>query len=411
MVLDFELTRTENDTQLLPLIETIKNGENIRVLIQFAKAYLGMFYVIDSELEPEEKVKLLANKELSEAIFQGFQVVLNRTDLPSIEEIGQAMAEQKEYQQGYVVLAGLDISTRTSNKKITDFPQVLIDSAIGFHFSNKINHVNTWFDYLLNNEKNIVAASLCRYWVAMLKNKATYLPGRDLVLGSEPDITITQYCILPVLESWPHCKAKILFQLLQTAFKYSEAENLLKVCETILTQDENLTEKTRLYWIATAYLLAPDKYFARMSDYVGRVKIKVMPLLDFIVQVMLNKNETSINLSDKQVVQLLRIIAPIFPPQQHVYGVLGGLDINSRNVMLLFYQLACSENENVITDIKSLRKARVMKIYAAVIDNLLELQMRNKNEANFSFPDFDTYIDMLVKGNCLEGRSNRFDLK
>ena len=105
------------------------------------------------------------------------------------------------------------------------------------------------------------------------------------------------------------------------------------------------------------------------------------------------------------------MIAPVFPPQHHVYGTLGALDINSKNVMLMFYYLACSNNIDVAEEIKMLRKARVMKNYSGVINNLLELHIRKNNENNFCLPDFNEYIAILVSENCLQGRSNKFDLR
>jgi hypothetical protein len=135
-----------------------------------------------------------------------------------------------------------------------------------------------------------------------------------------------------------------------------------------------------------------------------------MPLLDFVTLIITAKDKVKIDVSDKLVVQLLRMIAPIFPPQHHVYGALGGLDINSRNVMLIFYTLVCSDSKTVTKEIKSLRKARVMKIYSDVIDNLLELHIRKNNEKDFVLPDFDSYIKYLVDHNMLDGRSNKFDL-
>lgn len=408
--MDFELTRCENDERLLPQIKSIKSAENIQVLIPFAKAYLGMFYVIDNELEAQEKVKLLAHDELATSIFEGFISSLSRNDLPSIEMIGHAMAEKREFAEGYVILAGLDLIAKNSLADINEIDSELIEKAVGFHFSNKSGYQNIWFDYLINQHKNKIIPAISRYWVAMLKNRATFLPGRNYVLGGQPDNEIVQYCILPLLENWSQCKAKTLFQLLQLAFKYSDKNNFLAVCEKVLSNDEKLNEKTRLYWIATAYLISPDKYFARLSDYVGRVKLKIMPLLDFVVLIMNEHDEINIEFNDKIVTQLLRMIAPIFPPQHHVYGALGALDINSKNVMLMFYFLACSKNKNVTNEIKMLRKARVMKIYSAVIDNLLELHMRKNNEENFSFPDFEEYIETLVTNHCLQGRSNKFDL-
>jgi len=37
--------------------------------------------------------------------------------------------------------------------------------------------------------------------------------------------------------------------------------------------------------------------------------------------------------------------------------------------------------------------------------------MRRKDENDFSFPDFNTYIEVLADNDCLQGRSNKFDLR
>ena len=409
--MDFELTRSENDETLLSQIDSIKTAENIQVLIPFAKAYLGMFYVIDKELPEIEKVKLLANNDLTDAIISGFLSSLNRKELPSIEKIGHAKSEQKEYAEGYVILAGLDLVAKKSLADINELSIDIIEKAIGFHFSNKSGYHDIWFDYLLAEHKDKVIPAISRYWVSMLKNNAAYLPGRNLVLGEQPDVEITQYCILPLLDNWTHCKTKTLSQLLYLAFKYSDVNDFLIVCERALENDGDLNEKTRLYWIAAAYLISPDKYFSRLSAYAGRVKLKIMPLLDFVVLILNEHNEINIKFSTKMLMQLLRMIAPVFPPQHHIYGALGELDINSKNIMLMFYHLVCSNDNGVAAELKLLRKARVMKIYSAVIDNLLELIMRKNNEKNFPLPGFELYIETLVKNDCLQGRSNKFDLR
>lgn len=408
--MDFELTRSENDEHLLSQLESIRTGENIQALIPFAKAYLGMFYIIDSELETKEKVKLLANNELAESIFSGFLASLSLPNLPSISEIGYAAASKKEFAEGYVILAGLDLVAEKSLTDINNLSLDIIEKAVGFHFSNKSGYSDIWFEYLLVEHKDKILPALSQYWIAMLKNNAVYLPGKNLVLGDHPDIDVVQYCVLSLLENWARCKAKILSHLLFLAFKYSEVHEFLKVCEHAIEHDEVLNEKTRLYWLVAAYFISPDKYFARISAYVGRVKLKVMLLLDFVV-LLINEPDLNIKLSNKVVIQILRIVAPIFPPQYHVYGTLGELDINSKNVMLLFYYLACSNDKDADNDIKTLRKARVLKIYSGVIDNLLELHIRKNNEQNYVVPGFEGYIKILVQDNCLQGRSNKFDLR
>ena len=407
--MDFEQTRSENDEQLLSEIDLIKCAENIQVLIPFAKAYLGMFYIIERDLVEKEKVRLLANEELAEAIFKGFLSVLNRSDLPSIEKIGYKAAEKKEYAEGYVVLAGLDLLAKNNIADINELNLSLIEKGVAFHFSNKSGFTNIWFDYLLEENIDKVIPAICRYWVAMLKNKATYLSGNYLVLGDKANSKVIKYCVLPLLDNWSFCKAKILAQLLLLAFKHSEVSEFLNVCEHALINDENLNEKTRLYWIVAAYLISPDKYVTKLTNYVGRVKLKVMPLLDFVTLILQENN--NININTKIIIQLIRITAPVFPPQHHVYGALGALDINSKNVMLLFYFLVCSNEKDVSSELKKLRKARVMKIYSGVIDNALELHSRKNNDEKFIIPDFEDYIEILVKDNCLQGRSNKFDLR
>jgi hypothetical protein len=409
--LDFESTRLENDEKLLSQIDSIKTANNIQTLIPFAKAYLGMFYVIDKELAEEEKVKLLANDELADAVLLGFVASLNHKGLPSVEQIGHAKAQQSEYAEGYVVLAGLDIIAKKSLVEIKSLNLELIEKAIGFHFSNKSEHHDVWFEYIFAEQKETIVSAISKYWVAMLKNKTTFLPGQSLVFSEHLDVEITEHCVLPLLDNWKNCKVKTLVHLLSLAFQHSDTNDFLDVCETAFKNDQNLNEKTRLYWLASAFLISPDKYFSKLSSYVGRVKLKIMPLLDFIILIMRNEKETKTMLKAKTVVQLLRMIAPVFPPQHHVYGAIGALDINSKNVMMMFYSLALSKEKDADNEIKSLRKARVMKIYSAVIDNLLELRMRNSNSKNFSFPNFDEYIETLINDNCLQGRSNKFDIR
>lgn len=408
--MDFELTRSENDERLLSQIESIKTAENIQILIPFAKAYLGMFYVIDSELREKEKVILLANTELATAIFTGFIASLHREDIPSIEMTGQAAAVKDEFSEGYVILAGFDLIAKKSLEDINNLSPAIIEKAVAFHFSNRSGHTDIWFDYLLDKQIDRIIPAISRYWATMLKNKAKYLPGKNLVLGDKPNIQVTEKTILMLLSNWHSCKAKTLSSLLHLAFLHSPKDEFLKTCKAVLEKDDSLNEKTRLYWIATAYLISPEYYFSQLSNYVGRAKLKVMPLLDFIVLIMRDRDTININISDKTIVQLLRMVAPIFPPQHHIYGALGQLDINSKNVMVLFYYLVCSTNSNVENEIKSLRKARVMKIYSSVIDNILELRIRKNNEDDFSTPSFDEFIAMLVNKNCLQGRSNKFEL-
>ncbi len=409
--MNFEQTRIENDERLLDDIDAIRSGADIATLVPFAKAYLGMFYVIDTELPAREKLGLLASPQLAEAVLDGFRASLTHPELPSVAEIASACAEHREFSLGYVYLAGLDLLLAEADGKVEALPAAVLGHALAFHFSNNTGYNSQWFEQMMAAHKPVLLPVLSEYWVALLQNGATSLPGRHYIFSEQADADIVHHCVLPLLQHWRHCRQKNLLQLLQLAFRYADQADFLSVCEQVLQDDNRLNERTRLLWIASAYFLAPEKYASLLSSYVGRMKIKAMPLLDFATMLLQMRQQISIAISDESIVQLLRLIAPIFPPQLHVYGALGELDINSRNVMGLFYALLLSDSPDVAMHVKALRNARVMKIYAAVIDDLLTLLTRRQNQDGFVLPDFDSYIGNLVEQDCLQGRKDKFGLR
>lgn len=407
--MDFEAARKENDELFLVEKDSIARGEKRDVLVPFAKAYLGMFYVIDNQLPAAERLRMLASPALAEAIEQGFRAVLKQDNWPELELIAEAFTQHREYNEGYIFLAAMDLLAKEDRHFIAGLDRASIQRAILFNFSINTGYQKSWFEELLQRHKPKVIEVMTAFWVALLEKGASYIPGRNFIFSDQPDLDFVKQAILPLLLHWQDCRVKKLRQLLQLAFRYADGDAFLEVCEQVLKQENRLNEKTRLLWVASAYFLDPVKYASLLSTYIGRVKLKIMPLLDFTIVLLADRKTFNIEISDKSIVQLLRIIAPIFPPQHHVYGAFGKLDINSRNVMQLFYALLLSDNQDVAAEVKSLRKARVMKIYSAVLDDLLQLLMRKRNEENFEVPDFDSYIENLVKNNCLQGRSNRFD--
>ena len=105
---------------------------------------------------------ILSQKNVMNYTFEIFDngLGMNKVDLPTVEEIGHAMVEKKEFAEGYVVLAGLDLITRKSLSDINEVNFDVIEKAIAFHFSNKKDYIDIWFNYLLENKKFLVAVAV-----------------------------------------------------------------------------------------------------------------------------------------------------------------------------------------------------------------------------------------------------------
>lgn len=409
--MDFETTRKENDLKLSNQLAEIRSAEACDVLVPFAKAYLGMFYVIDSELSPEQKIRLLANDKLRDAILEGFKASLTHGDFPDARQIGEKMAVQQDFAIGYPVLAGMDLLASESMQQILNLSDEILAAAVCFHYANKTCHQDIWLDEVLSSEKERIARALTEFWVGLVNSGARYLPGGALILDQQKNISLVKASILPLLENWTSCRPQVLREMLFSAYRYADHDALLALAKNKLAEDQFSSEIQRVYWHATAFLLAPELMFNQLSNYIGRVKQKVLPLLDFCIEVLAKRSELNLEINAMMLAQLLRVIAPIFPPQQHSYGEFGQIDVNSRNVMKLFYALACFETSDVQTALRWLRKARVMKIYSGVLDSIHEIHMRKGNDKSFTCPEFDEYVAILIAENKLAGRSNRFDLK
>ncbi|TDX98143.1 hypothetical protein [Thiohalophilus thiocyanatoxydans] len=406
----FAQARRENDERLLGQLDALRNGEDMQVLEPFARAYLGMFYEIEDELAPAEKVAILANREVSDAVLAGFVAALQRDDIPPPYEIGERLARDESIPGGYVVLAGMDRLMQIDPDQLEQLPDSILQSALCFHFANQTSQHDEWFDKLLADIA-ISAPALNGFWQGLINKNAQMLPGLRKLLDDPGCADLNREVLLPILIRWQSCKMKTFKELIFAVLRYAEHDELLQATRDMVNDPNGIKEENkRLYWLAIAFLLSPEEFAQDLSTYIGREKQKVLPLLDFMMRVSGPDAETGIELSPMMDAQLLRIIAPIFPPQEHSYGHLGGIDVNSRNVMRLFHRLATDTRSEAAEALKWLRKARVMKIYNNVIKHAEQLQKKISRD-ECPVPDFASYLEGLENSNDLIQRRNRFDIK
>jgi len=407
----FAQARKDNDERLLDQLSSLRRGEDMTILEPFARAYLGMFYEIDRNIDAAEKVAILANQQVTEAVLDGFVAALQRDDIPGPYEIGDLLGDSETVTSGYVVLAGMDRLMQTEPDKLDDVPDEIAQSAICFHYANSTSHKDDWFASLLNKSEISIPA-LTQFWQGLIDHDAHMLPGLRHIIAEPEYSELSRQLILPVLTNWNNCKHKTFIELIFAALRYVDHETLLETARKLVNDPDAIKdENKRLYWLAVAFLLSPEEFAQHLANYIGRVKQKVLPLLDFMMKVEALESDSKIDFSPMMDAQLLRIIAPIFPPQEHSYGHMGGIDVNSRNVMRLFHKLATDPHPEAPEAIKWLRKVRVMKIYNNVIKHAEQLQKKIRSDDSYQVPDFASYLAELEQDDKLIQRRNRFDIK
>ena len=398
--MNFAQVRAENEQLLSEKLDEIATGENQSVLESFARAYLGMFYEIDNELTCDERVELLASTDIAGAVLNGFETTVLNTLLPTPDNIAATYVHGEELAQGYVVLAGMDRLAKQD--RLSELGNATLQSALCFSYSNHNSHQHTWLEQLLN-DSDVAIPAFASFWQVLMAEDIHLLPGMKKLLLEDKRQGFAKDLSLSVLHNWQVCRTKLLKPLLQQALLHADHQQLLVIAREKIDQEKLVDENQRVIWMATAFLLAPDIYEQVLANYIGRLKQKVLPLLDFVMDIFEAQKEQRV-ISSSAIAQLLRIIAPIFPPQFHSYDEAKVLDVNSQNVIELFHRLAIYPESDRASGIKILRKARVLKIYKKVIDFCEKPEFDIQGETGF-----EQFLKHVIENDLIAQKSNRFD--
>jgi len=397
---EHEITRIENDRNLLPKLDAIRRGEDIESLERFAKAYLGMYLDIDNNIPPNDRIVILANRELAAAIRSGFEAVLQHGSFPTEVEIANAMVDEQPIAIGYILLAALDLFAADSRYAIAVLPATTVRTAICFHYAAKTELQDKWYSQILLQRQDDVAQALTVFWQQLIQRDSDHLPGLYHIIQQPQYDAISQCVVLPVLASLQHCRKKVLRDLLHAAMRVCDLDALAQLCETALANWNRADPSRYILWLSAAFVLNPADYTLVLADYCGHSKEKLLPLLDFCVLVLQSDAQQRLSLSAEAYTQLLRIIATKFAPQLDRYGNLSDI---TQKVMYLFYRLSLATQVGAAID--GLSKVRVMKLYKEILAFVADRSARQQAD-----PGFEAFLTELQEAGAIKSRKKWSDL-
>lgn len=396
---DHEVTRLENDRTLLPRLDAIRRGNDIESLQRFAKAYLGMFLDINNNIPPQERIVILANPELAEAIHYGFAAVLERGAFPDEREIADAMLDERPLAVGYVLLAALDLFANEPRYAVATLPAATIRAAICLHYAARTELRDTWFDQILRVRQDEVALALTAFWQSLIARDGDHLPGLYQIIRASEFDNISRRVVLPVLANLQHCRKAVLRDLLQAAFRVCDHAELQRICESALHTWNRADPGRYVLWLTSAFLLQPEGHAVALAEYCGFSKEKILPLLDFSVLVLQGDQRQRLSLPAAAYARLLRIIAAKFTPQLDRYDHLSDI---TQKVMYLFYRLTLADDAQAA--IRQLEQVRVMKLYK----NILKLVMAIREQPQGLL--FEDFLGQLQATDAVKIRKKWSDL-
>ena len=383
-----ERARFENKPLLENRLGELGDGTALDIIEPFAKAYLGMFYDIDNNISPKDRLYLLVEEEYVEPIIKGLIAALQQNEFSTPETIADALVRGEQISQGYVALAGFDLYLKQGGE-ISQISSETIKSVICFHHANSTYHLDDWLKGLLNLSSDEAAEAYSEFWRALHAKGHMLLPGLQMILKDEELVSVCSKVILVAVSLLRNKRPKELAKILVVALNINASDELYETCCEVIQHSENIGVRQQVYWQAAAFILEPARQASQLSLFVGQEKIKLLPLLDFI-HLVLNENEE--RLSGEAIGELIRMIAPKFTAQTDNYGNLSDITLK---VAWLFYLLGTRTTLPVMQITKKLRRVRVLKIYNEVFDEVESLQNKLATGELEKAPEADSFIQML----------------
>ncbi len=369
--MDLAITRKQNDELLLSRLGEIRSGQALDVLEPFAKAYLGLFYDIDNQIPPRERLDLLANSEIAHAVEQGFIAALSAMPSISATKFVVAMQTDEPMGEGYIALAGMDRLNYGDGVEPEQLPNSSVKTAIWAHYANNTFHEDSWLAGIYQRRPELAAEALLELWHACIERDVLLLPGFSDVYKGDPYQEIIRNTAIPLLSIWKTLRATDLARIFRAALNFCDHSKLSDSVNAALPHLQQYSIRHQVYWVSTAFLLNPDAKGQNFIQFMGQEKIKLLPMMDYVTNILRDDDCLHEKFSASGYASLVRCLGQKFTPQEDRYNNLSDITLK---VLWFFYKLASFRDSSAKTALDSLRKIRVLKLYTEVFDYMGAIQ-------------------------------------
>ena len=256
------------------------------LLNDLAQAYFGGFYDLDYDEGPNAIAKLLkGDHDLIDATLQGLRGVVQREDVPDIDEILDLRKKGLMHYLGDPFLAGLAEIERTAQQDPSRWDEGQIRKAIAFYYCTPHgNYRPQWYRRLIKARPEIVADVQTRFAVSEFRNDREHI-YKLWELAHDPDhAQVARHASLPPLRSFPaRCKLKqieALDCLLWAALQHADRALLEELINKKISQT-SLNVAQRVHWLAAGIIVSPAAYEDVLQDFVNDSETRTLHLAGF----------------------------------------------------------------------------------------------------------------------------------
>jgi hypothetical protein len=241
----------------------------------------------------------------------GFRQCVERNDLPTVAEIIALCIKQREHLIRQPCLLGMDLSWRDGETAIDALGDETLCRMVAFRLTYGIGNSAAWLNYLARRRARLVAGVLIEYANAALKSRQEVLNGSYEIAHDRSYCEVARIAVPQLLERFPlRVKAgqlRHLEHLLSAALGYSVAR-LPELVEK-KTSAKSMDVAQKVYWLAAAMLLDPEKHEAQLWGYIGNSWTRANYLAGFLSE-RSGGLSSRFELSPRTIGKLIELLSP-----------------------------------------------------------------------------------------------------
>lgn len=234
--------------------DSLENGKHLPAIYNIAKSYLGRFRDNKGDTA-EEKVKWLVGPEMHEVALKSISVAISCNSIPSVREISDARAKDKEFYISPIVTAYLLLPNINPEEVPNEILRCAYASNWGVIYDeeNSTINLNKKLESILfksNDDKKSIVRDLFEPY---FERKIDYVPALqqfEKTVGQE----IAFDLVLEWLKKYPNLSIKSIELFFEIVLKNNGDSQLISIAKSKLKTNRFLTEELRLIWNATLIL-------------------------------------------------------------------------------------------------------------------------------------------------------------
>ena len=266
------------------------------LLHRLAEGYFGCLYELDSHEGPNAIVKLLkGDHHLIDASLEGLRGVVEREDVPGVDEILDLKRQGRMHYLGAPFLAGLAEMERTVPQDPLRWDADRVHKAVAFLYCTPQVYCSTdgndrpqWYQRLIETRPEIVADVQTRYAVSEFHNGGEHIHRLSELAHDPGHAQVARHASLPLLRAFPaRCKLKqirALDDLLWAAIRHADRALLKEVIEG-KTSRKSPSVAQRAHWLAAGLIVSPKAYKDVLQDFVKASENRTWRLAEFLCDI------------------------------------------------------------------------------------------------------------------------------